>query len=259
MEMPRAVLFDLDDTLAASFEAPKKPMVERLSLLLDHAPIAIITGREFSRVEPDFLPLLVPHALPDRFFVLAESSADSYAWDGAAWRSVVRVDLTDEERARIGDALAAALAKTRVLEGVQTFGTQMVNKRGLVAFSMLGVDVPADMRYTWDPQHERRRALQADLAVRLPEYDVFLGGATTIDITKHGVNKAAGVHWLAKRLDIEPAHMLYIGDALYPGGNDAVVKETGAMTRDTSGPDETLTIIDELLSGFEIARSRTDT
>jgi hypothetical protein len=42
--------------------------------------------------------------------------------------------------------------------------------------------------------------------------------------------------------------MLYIGDALFPGGNDEVVKETGIETRQTSGPEETARIIRELLA-----------
>jgi hypothetical protein len=41
--------------------------------------------------------------------------------------------------------------------------------------------------------------------------------------------------------------MLFVGDALYPGGNDEVVISTGAQTRSTSGPPETNKIIEELL------------
>ena len=40
--------------------------------------------------------------------------------------------------------------------------------------------------------------------------------------------------------------MLYVGDALYPGGNDAAVIPTGIRTISTSGPVETESIIDDL-------------
>ena len=65
---------------------------------------------------------------------------------------------------------------------------------------------------------------------------------------KKGVNKSIGVLWLSKHLDIPAADMLYVGDAFYEGGNDAAVIPTGVQTRDTSGPAETLTIIDDLLT-----------
>ena len=41
--------------------------------------------------------------------------------------------------------------------------------------------------------------------------------------------------------------MLYLGDALYAGGNDSVVIPTGIQTRQVNGPDDTAGIIDELL------------
>jgi len=254
--VPKAILFDLDDTLAASFETPAPEMIERLIRVMARVPLSIITGRDFVHVEQGFLPRITPYARPEHLFVMAESSADSYEWDGSAWQSVYRVAFPPDENARIRAAIEEALRKTRVLEGQQIYGAQFVEKRGQFSFSMLGIEVPADMRYTWDPQHERRKALQRELATRMPEYDVFLGGATTIDVTQRGINKAAGVRWLATRLGIEAAQMLYVGDALYPGGNDAVILETGAQTRETSGPEETGRIIDELLAGYEATSDR---
>lgn len=248
MELPRAVLFDLDDTLAASFEAPTPAMNERLIRLLSHVPAAIITGRDFTRVEPNFLPHITPHARAGTFFVLAESGADIYEWDGTSWKEEATAYLSTDERVHIRNVINEAVATTRALEGLPVFGEQFVEKRGQVAFAALGLGVPADLKYTWDPQHEKRKVLQRVIAAALPEYDVFLGGATSIDVTRKGVNKAAGVRWVAERLSLPVTEMLYIGDAIYPGGNDFVVLETGIPTRQTSGPAETETIIDELLA-----------
>lgn len=247
MNAPRAVLFDLDDTLAATFEAPTERMDARLIELLSHIPVAIITGRDFARVEPGFLPVITPHAPAGRFFVLAESGADIYEWDGAQWKEEATAYLSNDERKHIRNVITAAVEQTRALEGLPVFGERFVEKRGQVAFAALGLNVPADLKYTWDPQHEKRRALQRVIVERLPEYDVFLGGATSIDVTRKGVNKAAGVRWMAERLSLPVSDMLYVGDAIYPGGNDFVVLETGVPVRQTAGPDETETIVDELL------------
>jgi len=82
----------------------------------------------------------------------------------------------------------------------------------------------------------------------VPDVEVRIGGMTTIDITKKGISKAYGVTWLSKHLDIPTSKMLYIGDALYPGGNDEVVIPTGIQTRSTSGPAETEKILEELVA-----------
>jgi hypothetical protein len=81
----------------------------------------------------------------------------------------------------------------------------------------------------------------------LPEFDVKTGGSTSIDVTRPGINKAYGVRKISEHLGIPIGEMLYIGDALFPGGNDAVVKETGIPTQQTSGPDETAEMIRALL------------
>ena len=42
--------------------------------------------------------------------------------------------------------------------------------------------------------------------------------------------------------------MLYVGDGLFEGGNDAVVKETGIPTHAVTGPAETANVIEALLT-----------
>ena len=42
--------------------------------------------------------------------------------------------------------------------------------------------------------------------------------------------------------------MLYVGDALDEGGNDAVVKETGVQTHAVFGPEETAGLINTFLA-----------
>ena len=98
-----------------------------------------------------------------------------------------------------------------------------------------------------DPGSVRRLAMRNALAAKLPDFEVLIGGATTIDVTRRGVDKSYGVKWLAAHLRVEPKDMFYIGDAFSETGNDAVVIPTGVRTRVTSGPEETGAIIEEIL------------
>ena len=52
----------------------------------------------------------------------------------------------------------------------------------------------------------------------IPEFSVAMGGASSIDITRPGVDKAYGILKLKDVLGIPIKEMIFIGDALFPGG-----------------------------------------
>ena len=47
-----------------------------------------------------------------------------------------------------------------------------------------------------------------------------MGGATSIDVTKPGIDKAYGIRKLRDVLGISLKEMIFVGDALFAGGND---------------------------------------
>lgn len=254
MQRPKAVLFDLDDTLAFSFESPSPEAIAKLLELLRLVPVALITGRGFLWMEADFLDAFAGSPKTADFYVLPEGAAQCLQWDGSMWKEYYGEEIAADEMDRIEEAIRSSVRETGVLEGLPIFGEQFRRKRAMVAFSTVGIDASRELRYSWDPGNVKRAALCAAIARKLPEYDVVMGGATTIDVTRKGVNKAYGVRWLAKHLDCDPSEMLYVGDALFEGGNDAVVIPTGVRTRPTTGPAETLGIIEELIAALNEGR-----
>jgi len=85
------------------------------------------------------------------------------------------------------------------------------------------------------------------LQKQLPNLEVHAAGFTTIDITRHGIDKAYGVRRIEKVLKVSIKDMVFIGDALYPGGNDAAAKKTGVQTIAVKGPKDTIKIIEKIL------------
>ena len=197
---------------------------------------------------PDFLPLLVTSPHSDRLFVMPESSARCLQWDGNAWVEQYEFSLTDEERAQIRKGIEESVIENGVLEGGPRFGEQFLEKKSQTAFAALGLDVPVELKYSWDPGDNKRKILRAAILRRLPEFEVLLGGATSLDVTKLGVDKSYGVQWLSKKLGIPPKDMYFVGDGLHEWGNDAVVIPTGIQTRPVTGPSETSIVLDELLA-----------
>ena len=248
MLCPRAALFDLDDTLAESFHPPAPETLEGLKRLLDLMPVAIVTGAGFARMEAQFLPALAasPHA--DRLYIFPGSSAQGYAYSDGLWKRLYSVGFTEEDQRRITRTIQEVVDDMPALKAVPHYGQQLFEREEQIAYTPVGIDASADTKKNWDPQGSKRTRLWNVLKEKLPEFEILMGGQTTIDITPKGIDKSHGVTWLSAHLHIPPEEMLYVGDALYEGGNDAVVIPTGIETRSVEGPADTLRVMQEIIA-----------
>ena len=84
----------------------------------------------------------------------------------------------------------------------------------------------------------------------LPELEVRSGGATSVDITRSGIDKAYGMRKLQEVTGIPFAEMLFVGDRLDPDGNDYPVKSVGVPTRAGPGWEETVGVIGGIVAAF---------
>lgn len=245
MQCPKAAMFDIDETLAPSFQSPAPEVVEKLLELLEKIPLALISGAGFERVQKDFLSTLEHASHIDRLCVLTNSASQAYTWTGG-WNQEYNFALTHEERSKIRAAISAAAIELPVLREVQIHGEQIADREAQIAFTAVGLDAPNEYKRAWDPDAAKRRLIRAYLIPLLPEFDIRTGGASTIDITRKDINKAYGVRWFAERLGTTPDQMLYVGDALYEGGNDAVVVPTGIQTIKIESLAQTPGVLDQL-------------
>jgi HAD superfamily hydrolase (TIGR01484 family) len=62
---------------------------------------------------------------------------------------------------------------------------------------------------------------------KIPEFSVRAAGVTSIDVTKPGVDKAYGMRKLMEITGFKQEEVLFMGDAIRPGGNDYAVEEMG--------------------------------
>lgn len=247
MHCPRAALFDLDDTLAESFKPPKQEVIEQLSRLLEKIPLAIISAAGFPRIEADFLHKMTSSKRIDSFYIFANSSAQCFVHEDGAWKTAYDSLLTDDDRERIRTAIDESVTEV-ALELDPRYAPVVIDRDVQIAYAALGLSAPEEAKKAWDPDKTKRKRLKEALDRRLPDFEVLIGGKTTIDITHKGITKAHGVEWFSARLAIPANEMLYVGDAFYEGGNDAAVIPTGIQTRQVSGPVETEGVLDELIA-----------
>ncbi|TIA65913.1 hypothetical protein D6C76_09332 [Aureobasidium pullulans] len=125
----------------------------------------------------------------------------------------------------------------------QTWGERIEDRGSQITFSALGQQAPVREKEHWDPDFAKRKVIQADLRTRLLGLSINMGGTTSIDITRKGVDKGYGLKKLRDTSGIPLEQMMFIGDALFSGGNDYPAKEIGLETIRVKNLDGTLAAI----------------
>jgi hydroxymethylpyrimidine pyrophosphatase-like HAD family hydrolase len=75
-----------------------------------------------------------------------------------------------------------------------------------------------------------------------------MGGATSIDVTKPGIDKAYGIRKLRNTLHTSLQEMVYVGDVLFPGRNDYPAQQAGVVSIPVKGPEDTNLVIKTILA-----------
>jgi phosphomannomutase len=222
--MKRLVAFDLDGTLAASKQAIDAEMAQLLADLSKVAAICVISGGDWPQFETQVIGRLPADAVLEHFFIMPTTGAKLYRFQQGAWQRVYAEDFDDGERKRIVAALDKAV-KTVGLDKEKQWGERIEDRGSQITLSALGQQAPLDAKEAWDKDRSKREAMQKAASAELPDLSVNIGGSTSIDITRKGVDKAYGIGRLAEHSGIAPEEMIFLGDAVYPGGNDYPVPD----------------------------------
>ncbi|MDO8407680.1 MAG: HAD-IIB family hydrolase [bacterium] len=255
--VPKLVMFDLDGTLAESKQPLTSGMAGLLTKLLARTKVAIISGGALPQFIEQVVEQLPLNASLLHLYLLPTSGAALYEWSGdhskglgAGWHKIYEERLSQKETEEIERAMREAAKETGLIDfSTTSFGERIEYRGGQVSLSALGQEAPVALKREWDPDKAKRRALQRAIASRLPGYAVGMGGMTTIDVNKHGVDKAYGIHQLCERLHISEKDALYVGDQLVEGGNDEAVFRTSAATHAVFTLEDTEALIRALLAG----------
>lgn len=240
--MKQLVAFDLDGTLAESKQAIGGEMGEALCDLLSVAHVAVISGGDWPQFEKQVASRLPVRADLSRLWLMPTTGTKLFVHRDGAWSTVYAELFDAAERARIIAAFNASLEATG-LQPEESWGERIEDRGSQITFSALGQQAPIAAKETWDPDFAKRKVIQADLRTRLPGLAINMGGATSIDITREGVDKGYGLKKLRDHSGIALDDMLFIGDAIFPGGNDYPAKEIGLDTVRVRDPEDTLNVI----------------
>ncbi|MFA6095933.1 MAG: HAD-IIB family hydrolase [Candidatus Paceibacterota bacterium] len=241
MAEKKLYIFDLDNTLTESRTPVDPDMARSICDLLDTAAVAVISGAAFWQFEYQLLGGVKCVDRFSRLFILPTSGAELFRYD-TSWKRIYSHRIPDDLRARAISVIVehAGVPRDRASEFIEDRGSG-------ITYSALGIKAPPEQKSFWDPDQEKRRAIVSRIAPLLPELSARIGGTTSIDLTLRGIDKAFGVEQLLAHLGIDRSEAVFVGDALFPGGNDDAIRRLGMDEIKTSGPAETRGIISSFL------------
>ena len=186
--MKKIIGFDLDDTLAVSKSAISPRMAGLLAKLLENYQVCVISGGKFEQFEKQVIDKMnISPELLARFHMMPTCGTRYYTFN---------VDANEWQTHYKEDFTDEQKQKI----------TQVLEESARKAV---------------------RKQMRDDVAAKLPEFEVRLGGTTSVDITKIGVDKAYGMKKLMEATGVGKEEILFFGDKLEEGGNDFPVKNLG--------------------------------
>ena len=244
----KLIVFDLDGTLAESKAVVTPAICDLLCQLLTVKKVAVISGGAFTQFEKQLLKhLSCADELFKNLYLLPTSGGGLYRFEEGEWHMVSSHALSAEEKRRIEEGITKSLNNLNFKLPEKVYGPQIEDRDSQITFSALGQQAPVAEKKAWDPGHSKRSELAARIKENLPEFEVLVGGSTSVDVTKRGLNKAWAVGELIMRLGLTKDEVVYVGDDLFPGGNDYVVTSLGISTRSVKGPVDSIALIKSLL------------
>jgi phosphomannomutase len=239
----KAVVFDLDDTLAPSKSPLDPSMATALVSLLQRLPVCIISGGRFEQFQAQVLDrLTAPEQVLSRLHLMPTCGTRYYSRQHCAWSRVYSEDLSAKETARIMQVLEET-SRTLGYWEEHPWGALIEDRGSQVTYSALGQAAPLDAKAAWDPDGTKKSMLVAHAAPLLPDFEVRGGGSTSIDVTRKGIDKAYGVRKLMVQLQVAPEELLFVGDRLDETGNDYPVLAVGVPCVPVTSWQDTHTVI----------------
>jgi phosphomannomutase len=252
----KVIAFDLDGTLAPSKSQLPDKMAGLLPQLLDLYHVCVISGGKFGQFETQLLDNL--KASPEqlkKLHLMPTCGTRYYQFNKTEnkWHQIYAEDFTQEQKDKIFKALNEGIDHLGYREN-KTYGDIIEDRGSQITFSALGQGVVTqlgeegvELKEKWDPTNEKKNKLRNYVANLLPEFEVRVGGGTSIDITKPGIDKAYGMQKLMDMLKIGKEEILFVGDRLAEGGNDYPVKALGIDSMEISSWGETALVVQAIV------------
>lgn len=241
--MKKMIICDIDGTLAKSDTEVTDDMLEVISKLQEKYTFVTMGNGTFNHLYNQFVRKY-QEKVGKELYIFALGGLEGYKLIDEGVLKIYSNDLSFEEKTKIIRTISECIKKYNLVPDTYD---QIEERGSMVVFSIIGRKADKKLKKEFDPTKEKRKKLIKEFfKPRLPEFEMVIGGTTTIDFTKKGFNKSFGIKKVKEIFGYEYDEMIYFGDDLQKGGNDYAVKEFVEAV-EVKNPDETLIKLKEFL------------
>lgn len=247
----KLIVFDLDGTLAKSKSVIDSEMVGLLTELLTYRKVAVIGGGKYQLFKNQLISQLkIKKELLKNLFLFPTTATAFYKYE-SGWKNVYLLELSKTERDLIKKTFQRVFEEINYIHPKKTYGKIIEDRGTQVTFSALGQDIVAKigrrglkLKDEWrDKNQDTKMKIAKLMSKYLPNLEVRAAGHTSVDVTKKGIDKAYGLKQIQKYIKVNIPDMLFIGDAIFPGGNDYAITKTKVDYVKVKDPEDTKKVI----------------
>ncbi len=250
----KIIAFDVDGTLTVSKSPITLEMADLVKELCKTKIVVAISGGRFEQFKNQFLPPFYGDSTLSSFvrnlILLPTSGSQRYEYDENKkdWKLTDKEPLDEKVKDKAKKLLQEIIDSNIYGIPPNPIGDIVEDRDTQITFTPNGQQAPIEIKRLWDPDRKKREKIKEKISPELPEVDILINGSSSIDILPKGFNKAVGLKRLLEKLKLEKTDMIFVGDGIFPGGNDYAVYEAGVETIKVKGPEETASIIKDWIS-----------
>lgn len=252
LALKKIIVADMDGTLTESKCDLERDMSEVISRLLEHKELAVIGGGSYMQFRKQFVPYLVcPPALLSRLYLFPTCATTFYRYEKGEWQNVYSENLSLSEKAKIFEAFDVALKKAGYQKPERPYGEIIEDRETQITFSALGQQAPPAIKKEWDPDFAKRKQIRGYIEELIPEFEITVAGGTSIDVTRKGIDKGYGVRKIMEYMHYKKEDILFVGDAIFEGGNDYPAVRTGVDYVKVGGPKDAMQLFSMIIEACQ--------
>jgi hypothetical protein len=245
----KIIAFDVDGTLTASKTLITDSMANFIKELVKQKMVIAIAGGAFKQMQTQFLPPFLhdESMMPfiHNFTLLPTSGSQRYEYDEEKkeWIMTDKEPLDNKVKEKAIKLLQEVISNPIYEIPPNPIGNIIEDRDTQITFTPNGQQAPVELKLRFDPDRKKREKIKAFLEPQLPEVSILINGTSSIDILPKGFNKAVGLMRFLDKAGFNKSEVIFVGDGLFPGGNDYSVYEAGFDTIAVKNPEETEVII----------------
>ena len=213
----KVIIADVDDTICDSCQTISPDMAGQISRMIQQGyEFAFISG-----TKSEDLQKMISSRVKEKHHLLATTGTNYTIVEGDAVNMIYNNSFKHEEKKEIITALKKLISHHNI-NSLTTEEDQLQDRESQITLSAIGRHAPSELKAAYDPDGAKRKEWVDFLKNHLDEneYDIRIGGTTSIDVTRKGLDKEWGIKTFAQHHNITLDSILFFGDKIHPGGND---------------------------------------